>query len=308
MTSDIPHSSKQNEKLMKRATYAAVSVALILIGIKIWAYLATNSVAILSTLVDSMLDFGASLVNLFAVRHALTPADNEHRFGHGKAEALAGLFQSAFIVGSAIFLALQALEKLVNPDPIHASTIGITVMVVSIIMTLGLVMFQRYVISKTRSVAISADSLHYLGDILVNVSVIVALILSVQMGWYIADSLFALGIAIYISYNAYEIVKASFVDLMDEELPDEERDKIKKIVEEEKGALGFHDLRTRKSGQHIFVQLHLDLPPDLKLSDAHAIAESVEQKIVAAFPNAEAIIHQDPLSPDHATTASSSGT
>jgi len=285
---------EQKEKLMRRATYGAVTVAAILIGIKIWAYLATNSVAILSTLVDSFLDLGASVVNLLAVRTALTPADEEHRFGHGKAEALAGLGQSAFIIGSAIFLFLQALEKIANPTPIGASAIGIGVMVASIILTLCLVAYQRYVISKTKSVAISADSLHYLGDVLVNASVIVAIILAVQLEWYLADGLFAMGIALYISYNAYEIVRASFVDLMDEELPDEERDNIKDLVLSEEGVLGLHDLRTRKSGQDIFIQLHLDLPPDLKLKEAHAISDRVEAKIMTAYPHAEVIIHQDP--------------
>jgi len=285
---------EQKEKLMRRATYGAVTVAVILIGIKIWAYLATNSVAILSTLVDSFLDLGASVVNLLAVRTALTPADEEHRFGHGKAEALAGLGQSAFIIGSAIFLFLQALEKIANPTPIGASAIGIGVMVASIILTLCLVAYQRYVISKTKSVAISADSLHYLGDVLVNASVIVAIILAVQLEWYLADGLFAMGIALYISYNAYEIVRASFVDLMDEELPDEERDNIKDLVLSEEGVLGLHDLRTRKSGQDIFIQLHLDLPPDLKLKDAHAISDRVETKVMNAYPHAEVIIHQDP--------------
>ncbi|MBO6827159.1 MAG: cation diffusion facilitator family transporter [Sneathiella sp.] len=289
---------EQTEKLMRRATYGAVTVAAILIGIKIWAYLATNSVAILSTLVDSFLDLGASVVNLLAVRTALTPADEEHRFGHGKAEALAGLGQSAFIIGSAIFLFLQALEKIANPTPIGASSIGIGVMIASIILTLCLVAYQRYVIAKTKSVAISADSLHYMGDLLVNASVIVAIILSVQMGWHMADGIFAMGIALYISYNAYEIVRASFVDLMDEELPDEERDKIKDIVLAEEGVLGLHDLRTRRSGQDIFIQLHLDLPPDLKLKEAHAISDRVDDKIMAAFPNAEVIIHQDPAPPE----------
>ena len=305
---NIPTTQReQSEKLMRRATYGAVAVASILIGIKIWAYLATNSVAILSTLVDSFLDLGASVVNLLAVRTALTPADEEHRFGHGKAEALAGLGQSAFIIGSAIFLFLQALEKIANPTPIGSSSIGIGVMIASIVLTLVLVAYQRYVISKTSSVAISADSLHYMGDLLVNASVIVAIILAVQLEWYLADGLFAMGIALYISYNAYEIVRASFVDLMDEELPDEERDNIKDLVLSEDGVLGLHDLRTRKSGQDIFIQLHLDLPPDLMLKDAHAISDRVDEKITAAYPNAEVIIHQDPA-PDELLQAFSEAT
>jgi ferrous-iron efflux pump FieF len=287
-----------SENLMRMATYAAVSVAVVLIGLKGWAYLETSSVSILSTFVDSLLDLGASLVNLFAVRHALTPADNEHRFGHGKAEALAGLFQSAFIVGSAIFLVLQASEKLINPDPVTHSSLGIAVMVVSILLTMCLVIFQKFVIARTKSVAISADSLHYFGDILVNAAVIAALILADQFGWIMADGLFAIGIAAYITYNAWSITRLSFVDLMDEELPDDDRQKIEETVLAVGGVLGVHDLRTRKSGQKIFIQLHLDLPPDLQLIEAHEISETVEMRILKIFPTAEALIHQDPAPAD----------
>jgi len=302
-TSKTETYNQQNERLMRTATYCAVSVAIILILIKAWAYLATDSVSILSTLVDSLLDLGASVVNLFAVRHALTPADDDHRFGHGKAEALAGLLQSAFIVGSAIFLILQATEKLANPDPIQASTIGIGVMGVSIALTVILVAFQRYVIRRTQSVAISADSLHYAGDILVNISVIVALILAEQLGWIIADALFAMGIAVYITYNAWSIIRLSFADLMDAELPEEERQKIIELVTEHPDVLGVHDLRTRRSGQALFIQMHLDLQPDLPLVIAHAISEDVEKTILDHYPNAEALIHQDPADPKLLKTA-----
>lgn len=283
-----------NERLMRSATYAAVAVALSLIGIKLWAYIATDSVSILSTLVDSLLDLGASLVNLFAVRHALVPADDDHRFGHGKAEALAGLIQSAFIGGSAIFLLLQAAERLANPETIQATTLGIGVMIVSIALTLALVIFQRYVIRRTNSVAISADSIHYAGDILVNLSVIAALILSAQLDWIYADSLFAIGIAAYISYNAWMIIRLAFADLMDEELPDEEREKILSMAKSHANVIGVHDLRTRRSGQRIFIQMHLDLPPKLSLTDAHAISDAVEKDVMGLYPEAEAIIHQDP--------------
>lgn len=283
-----------NTALIRTATYAAVSVAMTLIIIKLWAYIATDSVSILSTLVDSMLDFAASLVNLIAVRHALVPADEDHRFGHGKAEALAGLFQSAFIGGSAIFLFLQATERLTNPEPVQETPIGIGVMIVSILLTLALVGFQRFVIRRVHSLAISADSLHYAGDILVNISVIAALILSSQLNWIYADALFAIGIAAYISYNAWAIIRLSFADLMDEELPDEEREKILTMARSHSGVVGVHDLRTRRSGQRVFIQMHLDLPPDLNLTDAHIISDAVEQDVLGLYPEAEAIIHQDP--------------
>ncbi|MEH6403448.1 MAG: cation diffusion facilitator family transporter [Sneathiella sp.] len=282
------------DRLMRSATYAAVLVALSLIGIKTWAFLETSSVSILSTLVDSLLDLGASIVNLLAVRHALVPADEDHRFGHGKAEALAGLFQSAFIVGSAIFLLLQASERLLNPKAVEATTLGISVMVASILLTLVLVIFQRIVIRKTNSVAISADSLHYAGDLLVNFSVIIALVLSAQLGWIYADALFAIGISAYITYNAWSIIRLSFSDLMDEELPDEEREKILAIALSHPGVWGVHDLRTRRSGQTVFIQMHVDLPPNINLKEAHVISEEVELSVLTLYPEAEAIIHQDP--------------
>lgn len=294
MTGTKPEKFAENERLMRRATYCAVTVACILILLKVWAYLATGSVAILSTLVDSLLDLGASVINLIAVRHALTPADHDHRFGHGKAESLAGLFQSAFIVGSAIFLGLQAVERIANPAPITAGAIGIGVMVISITLTVSLVLYQRYVIRKTHSTAISADALHYAGDILVNASVIVALILYAKFQFAYIDGLFAVVIAIYICFNAWSIIKQSFSDLMDEELPDSERQRIKDIAMAQGGVLGIHDLRTRTSGQQLFIQMHLDLDPTMKLITAHAISEAVEKAILVAFPNAEALIHQDP--------------
>lgn len=280
--------------LMRAATYAAVLVALSLIGVKLWAYLVTDSVSILSTLVDSILDLAASVVNLLAVRQALVPADEDHRFGHGKAEALAGLFQSAFIIGSAIFLLLQALERLLKPEDVKSSVVGISVMIASILLTLCLVIFQRYVIRRTKSVAISADSLHYAGDLLVNASVIVALLLTANLGWIYADALFAIGIAGYITYNAWSIIRMAFADLMDEELPDEERQKILELALAHDGVLGVHDLRTRRSGQTVFIQMHIDLPATLNLQQAHKISEDVELSVLSLYPLAEAIIHQDP--------------
>lgn len=280
--------------LMRSATYGSVAVAITLILFKSWAYFITDSVAILSTLVDSLMDLGASIVNFLAVRQALVPADDDHRFGHGKAEALAGLFQSALIVGSAVFLLLQAFERLANPVEISESTMGIVVMVFSMSLTFLLVLYQRYVIRKTNSVAISADSLQYMGDILVNASVIVALLLVNHFNWIYADALFAIGIAGYVAYNAWSIIRVSFADLMDEELPDEEREKIETLARSIEGVEGVHELRTRRSGQKVFIQMHIDLPGDMVLADAHRISEEVELAVLSLYPDAEAIIHQDP--------------
>ncbi len=194
----------RNERLMRAATYASVTVASLLILIKMSAWFVTGSLSLLSSLVDSILDAGASLVNLIAVRHALQPADKEHRFGHGKAEALASLAQAAFIAGSGVFLLLESVDRFVKPQEISNSDTGIGVMVIAIIMTLLLVGFQTYVVKKTNSIAISADSLHYRADILVNVAVIISLILSAKLQWTMADPIFALWIILYKSIGAYK--------------------------------------------------------------------------------------------------------
>ncbi|WP_455372473.1 cation diffusion facilitator family transporter [Limibacillus halophilus] len=281
-------------RLMRRATYASVTVALILIVAKSGAWALSGSVALLSTLMDSVLDALASLVNLFAVKHALTPADREHRFGHGKAEPLAALAQAAFISGSAIFLLVEAVKRLYEPRAVEATNLGIGVMLFSIVMTLLLVRYQRYVISQTKSLAITADSLHYVGDLLVNGAVIVALLLSSQLGLYWADPVFGLGIAAYILWNAWLIARGALDMLMDRELEPEERQQIAEIVKHQPEVRGLHDLRTRAAGPQKFIQLHLELDGNMSLWRAHEIADAVEAELQAAFPEAEILIHQDP--------------
>lgn len=284
----------QNGRLMRWATYASVSVALLLIAMKTSAWIATESIAMLSTLVDSLLDALASLVNLFAVRHALTPADREHRFGHGKAEALAAMAQSAFIAGSAVLLLFQAGERLLHPRIPVRPEIGIAVMVISILFTILLVAFQLWVVRRTNSVAIAADSLHYKGDVLVNVAVIAALILGNWFGWIYADPLFGVAIALYILYNAWLIVREAMDMLMDRELPEEERQRIREIALSHPEVENLHDLRTRRAGPQYFIQFHLVLNAELSLLKAHEISDAVETEVRSAFPDAEVLIHQDP--------------
>ncbi len=292
MFSDLDHDKAQ---LMRMATYASTTVAISLIIIKLVAWFMTGSVSILATLMDSCLDALASILNLFAVHHALAPADKEHRFGHGKAEALSGLGQATFITGSALFLVLEAVSHLFNPEPVTAMSTGIWVMIVSIVATLGLLTFQKYVINKTNSTAIKADHMHYKTDLFVNIGVVVALLLTFY-GWPGFDPLFAIAIAAFILYSAWEIAKESLDLLMDRELPSEERDQIKSIVRNHPDARGLHDLRTRRSGTTTFIQLHLELDDHLMLIEAHAIADAVEAALLAAFPDAEIIIHEDPAS------------
>lgn len=286
------------ERLKRLAAIASVGVASALIAAKAGAWLATGAVSLLSTLMDSLLDLAASLINLIAVRHAAQPADREHRFGHGKAEPLAGLAQAAFIAGSAAFLLFQAGERLIRPAPIANSAVGIAVMVVSIVLTFGLVVFQRSVVRRTASVAIRSDSLHYQTDLLINLGVIVALFLGGRLGWRAADPIIAIGIGVYIILGVVEILKNSLALLMDRELPDAERARIRAIAQAHPGVIAVHDLRTRSSGTQAFIQFHLEMDGALTLLAAHSIAEAVMGEVQAAFPNAEVLIHEDPAGID----------
>ena len=288
-------SQEETAKLLRLATYASTSVAIVLIAAKLFAWAASDSVSLLATLIDSMLDAVASIINLVAVSHALTPADKEHRFGHGKAEALAGLSQSLFIAGSAGYLLIEAWQRVIQPSAVESVELGIFVMAISIVATMLLLAFQRHVIKKTNSTAIRADALHYRTDLMVNGSVIVALLLA-NAGWPSFDGLFAGAIAIYILFSAREIIVTSYDHLMDRELPDEDRQKIKALVMQHPKARGLHDLRSRHSGTMTFIQLHLELDDDLSLMAAHKISDEVELSILNAFPGSEILIHIDPKS------------
>ncbi|MBL9099214.1 MAG: cation diffusion facilitator family transporter [Alphaproteobacteria bacterium] len=290
----ISASGHEAERLKRWATYAAVGVAASLIVVKLWAWILTGSVAMLATLVDSTLDLVASGLNLLAVRHALTPADEEHRFGHGKAEALAGLGQAAFIGGSAVFLLFQSVERLIDSRPIEQEAIGLIVVGISIAATVALVLFQRYVIARTRSLAISADRLHYATDIATNLGVVVAFIVAGYWGWTAADPLMGLAIGAVIAWGAFLILRGSYDELMDREFDEADRARIKDIVNRHGGVVSLHDLRTRRAGHRSFIQLHLELPPGMTLIEAHRISDEVEDAIKAAFPDAEVLTHQDP--------------
>lgn len=289
--------SPEYARLMRLATWASVFVASILIAIKFYAWVITDSVSMMSSLIDSFLDMIVSLVNLMAVRYALMPPDEEHRFGHTAAEDVAALAQSAFIAGSAVFIAISAIRRLMNPELIHQADLGVYVMIFSIFATIALVLFQKYVVKKTKSSAIGADSLHYISDLLMNVSIIVALVLSSKFGMVYADPIFAIFIAVYISYGAWKIGFEAFNKLLDKEFDDEEREKIKQTVREYPGAINIHNLKTRYSGIKPFIQFHLELDGTQTLHDAHEIADGLEAKLMEMFPGGEVIIHQDPVYP-----------
>ena len=289
--------TNRHSRLLRLATNASVATAAILIAGKLVAWAMTGSVSVLASLVDSMMDVAASLINLFAVRYALMPADHEHRFGHGKAESLAGLAQTTFIAGSAVFLILQAFDRLLHPRPLEDVGVGVGVMVFAILATLALLILQRHVIRVTGSTAIKADALHYTTDVLVNASIIIALLLS-GYAWPGIDALFGLGIAGYILYSAWHIGHEAFQLLMDRELPDEQRQRIRHTALAHRQVRGVHDLRTRRSGHDIFIQMHLVLDDELSLFDAHEIGDEVEASIREIHPEADILIHKDPHSLD----------
>lgn len=279
---------------LRLATYASVSVAVVLISIKAWGYWQTQSMAILASLVDSLLDASASIANLLAVRFALAPADASHRFGHGKAEAIAGLAQGALIIGSAVFLVVESVGRLLDPRPLQAFETGLGVMLFTLLLTGMLVLFQSWVVARTQSAAIRADSLHYRTDLLTNLAVVGALLLS-QLGWLGVDPVFALLVAAYTVYAAWQIMGDSADELLDRELPEDQRQQVLAAVSQHVQVRGVHDMRTRRSGRVDFVELHIELDDHLPLTQAHTISDEVEALITAAMPNADVMIHQDPV-------------
>ena len=281
-------------RLMRRATTASVAVAALMISIKLAAWIITDSVSLLSSLLDSVLDAAASILNLMAVRQAFVPADREHRFGHGKAEPLAGLGQAAFIGGSAVFLFIEAVHHLAQPTEVANSTVGVVVMAIAIAITLGLVAYQRYVIRHTGSLVVSADELHYRSDVILNASVIVALVVSTETDWPYADPVFGMAIGVWIIYGAWQVAQKALVQLMDHELPDADRARIRAIAQAHPEVTAVHDLRTRAAGPTAFIQVHLEMDGGMTLAEAHRVSDEVEAALVQAFPHTEVIIHQDP--------------
>jgi ferrous-iron efflux pump FieF len=281
-------------QLMRRAAMASVGVSLFLVALKTFAYFASHSVAMLASLADSALDLFTSSLNLVAIRSALTPADAEHRFGHGKAEPLAGLAQGAFICASALFLVIQAVNRILAPEPIENSIAALVVMCIAIACAIGLILFQRKVVAKTGSLAVDADQTHYLGDLATNIGVVLALLLSSVLGWTLADPLIAIAVAGIMLFTALHVGRESLHQLMDRELPDAERARILRIAQAHDAVVNAHDLKTRTAGLSTFIQLHLALDPEMTLASAHQISDAVELAIQNAYPGAEVIIHQDP--------------
>lgn len=286
---------QQYARLVTTAAWTATIVATLLLIVKVITWWVTGSVSLLASLIDSMLDIAASVVNLIVVRYSLQPADREHTFGHGKAESLAALAQAMFISGSAVFLILNGIERFFRPHELNSPELGVYVSLFAMVVTFGLVMFQKHVVRMTGSQAIAADSLHYQTDLYMNGAIMVALGLS-YFGVTQADAVFAIGIGIFILYSAFKMVSEAIQTLLDRKLPDEELDQIRQECLKVEGVLGVHQLRTRMSGPTRFIQLHLELDDNLRLIEAHHIADKVEDNLLELFPEAEVLIHQDPLS------------
>lgn len=286
-------SGTEHARLLRLATRASVAVAGILIVTKAIAWWLSGSISMLAGLTDSLLDGVTSFLNLLAVHYALRPADDDHRYGHGKAESLAGMAQALFIAVSAVLIAFQAIERLKHPEPIGAPWIGIGVIVFSLVMTVALLALQHRVVKATGSNAVHADSLHYRSDLLLNGSILVALVLA-SFGWPQLDGWFGLGIAGYILWSAIQIARQSFSVLMDEELPADVSQNMLELACSVPGVLGAHDLRTRISGNIWYVQLHLELPGELTLSVAHDLSDRAAEAIERRYPQAEVLVHADP--------------
>jgi len=280
--------------LMRVAGMASVATALTLIALKVWAYRESGSIAVLGSLADSLLDLVASLITLLAVRVALTPADHEHRFGHGKSEGVAGLIQALIITASALYVGAEAVARLIAPVPLEAPGAALGAIGASLVLTCALFALQRYVIAKTGSLAISADSVHYSADILTNIALLAGLAVSYWFSVEILDPILGLLVVALILWSVKQVVTESLDVLLDRELPGRERQRIETIIESHPAVLGYHDVRTRSSGSTEFIQLHLELDPKLSLLDAHAIAQEVEVEVRKAFPRAEVLIHVDP--------------
>ncbi|MEA3058445.1 MAG: ferrous-iron efflux pump FieF [Sphingomonadales bacterium] len=283
-----------HSRLSTRAALASVALASVLLVAKAWAAYATDSTAMLGSLADTALDVIASLTTLMGVRIAAQPADLDHRFGHGKAEALVSLAQVALISASAVGIMWRAVDRLINRAQTEAMGTGIAVSVLALALTFVLLWYQRRVIASTGSVAIKTDNVHYKSDLMLNGSVIVALVLDQALHLSGADALFGIAIALWLAWGAYRASSEAIHQLMDREWPEDERRSFLAAAAEYPELQGLHDLRTRKSGTLRFVQFHVWVPADWTVQEAHDRLDHVEEQLQKRFPDTEILIHVDP--------------
>ena len=294
--SDAPALTRdqQRAQLTTRAAIASITMAVFLVVLKSYAAIHTGSVAMLGSLADTALDLLASVVTLVGVRFAAMPADDDHRFGHGKAEALAALAQVVLISISALGIAWRAIDRLTSSAKTEGLELGFAVSMIAIGATFALLAYQRHVIKRTGSVAIETDHVHYQSDLLLNLSVIVALVLDQLLGFRLADPLFGIGIAVWLIYGAWRAASRSIDQLMDKEWPEAKRRDFLAAAADYPELAGLHDLRTRTSGAYDFVQFHVWVPGDWTVEQAHDRMDRVEEALQDRFPGTEILIHLDP--------------
>ena len=292
--SGAPISASERAKLTARAAFASIAMALVLIGLKSWAAWQTSSMAMLGSLADSGLDLIASLIVLLGVRIAAAPADHDHRFGHGKAEALAALVQVILITLSALFIAFRAVQRMLAGAETSDAELGIGVSIVAIMLTVALISYQRHVVRRTGSLAIGTDRLHYSSDLFLNGSVIIALALDQFAGISGADAAFGLLIALWLMWGAWRASTHALDQLMDKEWPDDLRERFLAAAREYPELAGLHDFRTRTSGTHHFAQFHVWVPADWTVREAHDRLDRIEEALQKRFPGTEILIHVDP--------------
>ncbi|MEM9787925.1 MAG: cation diffusion facilitator family transporter [Pseudomonadota bacterium] len=290
-------SAKHDTRLNLSAGLLSVTVALILVLLKLWAFGQTGSLAVAATLADSAMDLMMSLGGLIAIAYAAKPADDDHAFGHSSAEDLAALGQSIFILISAGVIAAAAIMRLLNDTVTlpEREGLGITIILFSVAITLALVLWQRHVARKTGNKVVKADSLHYLGDLIPNVGAIIALWASGAFGLHQIDSIVALGAAALLAIGALRIGKTAWDALMDRQADNDMIDGIRAIVDGFEDVHGHHDLKTRVAGSKVFVNLHIELDGAQSLDAAHAIGAALRRAIIAKYPRADVLIHKDPV-------------
>jgi len=292
--SQQPATSAEHARLTSNAATLSLGVAAALIALKTWAWLASGSVAMLASLADSTLDLAASLITYFAVRYAAAPPDREHRFGHGKAEAFAGLLQGGLVGISGVLIAIEAVPRFFAPARLTHGFESIVVMLISIALTAGLVAYQTRAVRRTGSVATRADRLHYAGDLAANGVVLAGIGAGAYLGVAWADPVAALLVAAWLAYGAVKVAREAADHLLDREVADDVRARIRALAEDDRRILRVHELRTRTSGPYMHIQFHAELDPDLSLEAAHEIVVAAEDRIRAEFPTADVIIHPDP--------------
>ena len=289
---------KNTEPLVKSASIASLLVASTLIVLKYYAWISTSSVSMLGSLADSLIDFLASIFVFIAITYSFLPADEKHRFGYGKSEGLAAFIQSLLIGISGIYVFTEAIKRLLNPSQINQPNIAVWIILVSIVLTIALIMYQRYVVKKSQSMAIESDQYHYLTDTFINLSVLFSIVITGWTRFTFIDAVVGLLISGVVLYTAFILLKKSFKILLDQEIQSSHRDQIRKIALQHPQVLGFHDLRTRDTGQKYIIQFHLELDPNMTLLESHKITDEVTDNVLNVYPNSELIIHTDPLGID----------